>query len=101
MNEPKSQPHRSGRSMERAQAGSCLGKTLWGSRHAGREGFFPCEVVGSPQLDWRDEPEGEARRTYWICGRNKVACVRLPVETSGVFTEENLRIVQLGAEGGA
>lgn len=68
MNEPKSQSHGSGRSVERTQAGSCFGKNLWGSRHAGREGFFPCEVVGSPELDRREEPEGEAAETKWyVC----------------------------------
>lgn len=56
MNKPNSQSQRS-RSVDRAQAGICLGYSPWGRSHTGEEGPFPSEAVGEPragleELDW-------------------------------------------------
>lgn len=59
MNEPKSQSHRSGRSVDRAQ--STGWDWLWeeslGQWTHWREGFFLCEVEGSLELNGKNWKE--------------------------------------------
>lgn len=54
----------------------------------GRELFFLCEVVGIPELDLetRKEKQDEPRQNLI---RNKVLCMNLPIETTGVPTKNS------------
>ena len=96
MNELRSQSHRSGRSVDRAQS------TGWDLLWAQGLGLQTCwrEVLsmwgcGEPRAG-RQDVEGEAGWTS-IRSRNKAARVLLPAETSGAPTKESVPTIQRGA----